>query len=141
VQCLERRTLMVVSSDPETTRGAPLLSKWQEFTTSECSAIFFTWSPLTMSQARTVLSGEALTMRSQSADQCNSNTALLCPWRMAKFSHSGCNGRHRKIDLSWPPDANKSPSGLNLHVKTSPLWPSSRMIGDASSEERTIPCM
>lgn len=137
--CEHLHTLMVASSDPETRRGAPFRRIWQEFTTSECSPIFLICTPCAMSHALTVLSGEADTIRSQSDDQCSSRIAFLWPCMAAKFSQSVSKLRHSRMSLSWPADAKMSPSGLYLQVKSSPLCPSSRMIGAWSVEVRLTP--
>lgn len=73
------RTLAVPSSEPLTRSGGPRLSGQQLLTKLSCSAIFFTCSPVTASQARTLLSGLADTMRSPSEVQCSSSTAFLWP--------------------------------------------------------------
>ena len=72
-------TLAVPSSDPLTRSGGPRLSGQQLFTKLSCSAIFLTCSPESVSQARTVLSGEAEIIFSPSEVQCSSRIAFLCP--------------------------------------------------------------
>ena len=77
-------TFAVPSSDPLTRRGGPLLRGQQLLTKLSCSAIFFTCSPERVSQARTVLSGDAEMILSPSVVQWSSNMAFLWPVR-AKY--------------------------------------------------------
>ncbi len=72
-------TLAVASSEPLTSSGGPLRSGQQLLTKLSCSLIFFTCSPVAASQARTDLSGDALSTRSPSVVHCTSRTAFLCP--------------------------------------------------------------
>jgi hypothetical protein len=85
-----RHTLAVPSSEPLTRSGGPRLSGQQLLTKLSCSAIFFTCSPVTASQARTLLSGLADTMRSPSDVQCSSSTAFLWPAALTRLAVKHC---------------------------------------------------
>ena len=72
-------TFALASSEPETKSGGPFLRGQQLFTKFVCSLIFLTCSPVLVSQALTVMSGEAVITRSPSVVQCKSRIAFLCP--------------------------------------------------------------
>ena len=80
VFCL-RPTLAEQSSEPLISRGGPLRRGQQLLTKASCSAIFLVCCPVSASQARTVLSGDADTSFSPSVLQCSSRTAFLWPAR------------------------------------------------------------
>lgn len=107
---------------------------------SLCSDIFLTCLPIATSHALTVLSGEAVTIRLLSADHWSSRIAFLWPVSTEKFSHSVSNARQSQTDRSRPALAKRSPSVLNLHVNTSPLCPSKRIIGACRDDVRLTPC-
>lgn len=75
----QRSTFALASSEPETKSGGPFLRGQQLFTKFVCSLIFLTCSPVLVSQALTVMSGEAVITRSPSVVQCKSRIAFLCP--------------------------------------------------------------
>ena len=91
-----RPTLAEQSSEPLISRGGPLRRGQQLLTNASCSAIFLVCCPVSASQARTVLSGDADTSFSPSALQCSSRTAFLWP----AWQGRGLEGQQR----SWCED-------------------------------------
>mmetsp|Transcript_36740 Transcript_36740/g.80039 ORF Transcript_36740/g.80039 Transcript_36740/m.80039 type:complete len:255 (-) Transcript_36740:194-958(-) len=131
-------SLEVPSSDPLTMSCGPLRAGQQLFTNELCSAIFLICFPVCASHARTDASGDAVMIVSPSVVQCKSITALRWPFISIKLSHSPCTF-HKKICLSWDPEATTVPDGLNLQDTTASACPLSSMIGESKLEVRFTP--